>query len=86
MLQQNLAYPLNDGAMNLALDDHVIEHVAAVVDRRIADELRGAGFGIDLDFRDMTAVRKGLGRICREPGIEVLGDFAALPAIPGACR
>src|SRR5258708_39575681 len=86
MPQQTLAYPLNDGAVHLALDDHVIEPVAAIVARRIADQRGRAGFGIDLDFSDMTAIWKGLRRIGGEPGVEVLDDFAALPALLGACR
>jgi len=72
MLQQDLTDALHDRAMHLAFDDHVIQHVAAVVNRRVGDERGRAGVRIDLDFRDMATVRKGLRRVggeawCRGP-------------------
>jgi hypothetical protein len=72
--------------VHLAFDNHVIEHVAAVVDGRIADQRRRAGLRIDLDFRNMAAVRKSLRRVGSELGVQVLGNFAAPLAILGLRR
>ncbi len=48
-----------DAAVELALDQHRIDHVADVVDRVIAHDLDRAGRLVDLDFDDMAAVRIG---------------------------
>ena len=48
--------------MELAFDDHVIEHIAAIVDRRVGDDLDAAGVGIDLDFGNVAAVGESLRR------------------------
>ena len=56
--QQRLADALRDAAMHLALDDHRIDEVAEIVDRRPAVDRDDAGFRIDLDLR----------RYARRPG------------------
>lgn len=45
--------------MDLAFDDHRVQHHADIVDCRVGDERQLAGIWIDLDFRDMTAAGKG---------------------------
>ena len=47
--------------MHLAFDDHRIDQRAEVVDAGIFDHFDKAGVGIDLDFRDMAAIRIGGG-------------------------
>src|SRR5450759_5219170 len=43
--------------MDLAVDDHRVDHVAAVVDRDVALEVAVAGLGIDLDHGAVSAER-----------------------------
>jgi len=45
--------------MQLAFDDHRIDHRADVVHRRVADQLDDAGVRIDLDLGDVGAAWKG---------------------------
>ena len=85
-LHQRLAEALRERAMQLAFHDHVVEHVAAIVDRRIGDDRDVAGLRIDLDLGDVAAVGKGLRCIGRRLGVEVLGDLAALLHLGGARR
>src|SRR5882757_5688626 len=54
---ERLADALRDAAMDLAGHQHRIDGNADVIDRGIAHHLADAGFGIDLDFADMRAVR-----------------------------
>ena len=54
--------------MHLAFDDHVIQHVAAIVDGRVAREVDLAGVAVDLDLDDMCAVGKG--HVLALPGME----------------
>src|SRR6516165_9991948 len=45
--------------MDLAFDDHRVQHDADIVDCRIRDEIHFAGIWIDFDLGDMAAARKG---------------------------
>src|SRR5260370_41547265 len=45
--------------MHLSGDQQRIDDGAEVVDAGIADDLYDAGFGLDLDFRDVAAIGKG---------------------------
>ena len=58
-LHQRLADALRDAAVDLARQQQGIEGKAEVVDDRVADDRRLAGFGIDLDLAGMGAVRIG---------------------------
>ena len=70
--------------MELALDDHAVEHVAAIVDRGVGDDVHVAGVGIDLDLGDVDAVGEGQRRFGRGLGVEILRDRAALLQLGGA--
>ena len=59
VLRQRLAEALRQAAVHLALDDHPVERIAAVVHRRIGDEVERAGVGIDLHLGDVAAVGEG---------------------------
>src|SRR4029078_134408 len=61
ILEQNLSKALPDAALDLSLDQERVDERAEVVDRGISYDLGGAGFGIDLDFGNMTTVREGGG-------------------------
>jgi hypothetical protein len=45
--------------MDLALNDHRVEHHADIVDCGVGNEIQLAGIRIDLDLSDMTAAGKG---------------------------
>jgi hypothetical protein len=51
----SLTYPLNDSAVQLALDNHGIDDSADVVDGRVVDELHDAGIEVDFYFGDVAA-------------------------------
>src|SRR5580692_9777719 len=77
VLEQRLADALGDAAMDLALDDHRIDHGAEIVDRGPGSDLGIAGFGIDLDLADMAAGREGeIGRIVERALLEAGLNFA----------
>jgi len=44
--------------MDLAFDDHWVQHDANIVDCRIRDEIHFAGIWIYFDLGDMAAARK----------------------------
>src|SRR5262249_35136837 len=70
-LEQRLAYALRDAAVNLALDDHRIDHGAEIIDRGPGDDLAFAGLRIDLDLADVTAGGKGeVGGIVERPFLQ----------------
>ena len=56
--------------MQLAVDQQRIDHVADVVDRRVAHEFDGAGVLVDLDLDDVAAVRKGALAAVEGAGLE----------------
>src|ERR1700730_17985433 len=78
-LHHRLPETLCDGAMTLPRDNHVVERVAAIVHRNIAQQRKRPRFGIDLHLRDVAAIRKRERRLCRHLGIEIFGDLAAPP-------
>src|SRR5581483_8897746 len=49
-----------DAAVDLGLDEHVVQHRAAVVDGDVADEARIAGLDVHLHDRDVASEREGL--------------------------
>ena len=81
ILQKRLADALGNAAMDLALDDHRIDHHPEIIDRREAFDRGHAGIGIDLDLADMHACREGeVRRIVEgalfQAGLEILaGEF-----------
>ena len=56
--EQCLADALSDPAVNLALDQHRLQHPAAIIERGIGDQTDPSGIGVDLDFGDMHPVGK----------------------------
>ena len=78
LLHQRLAEALRHRAMELALDDHVVEHIAAIVDRGVGDDVHVAGGRIDLDLGDVDAVGEGQRRFGRGLGVKILRDGALL--------
>jgi hypothetical protein len=60
--EQRLADALRDPAMDLALDDHRVDHGADVVDAPEAHDLDAAGLRIDLELAHMRAVAEGEAR------------------------
>src|SRR5215831_19180209 len=58
VLAQRLTYPLNDSAVQLALNDHWIDDSADVVDGGVVDELHDPGLWVDFYFGDMSAAGK----------------------------
>ena len=59
LLHQRLADALHRAAMHLAGEQQRIERHAEIVDDDVVDDLDDAGGGIDLDLREMGAVRIG---------------------------
>jgi hypothetical protein len=59
VLAQRLAGALNDATVDLALDDHWVQHDADIIDGGVGNERQLASLGIDLDLRDMAAAREG---------------------------
>ena len=73
VLHQRLADPLDDAAMELAVDQQRVDHVPDIVDRGIAHEVDRAGLLVDLDLADVAAVGIGA-RAAREgAGLEQSG-------------
>jgi hypothetical protein len=70
--------------MHLVLNQRVIEHVAAIVDCGIGDNIGGASLRVDLDFGNVTAVRKSLRRIAIYLCVQIFCDPAALFHCGGA--
>ena len=60
VFHQHLAGALRDAAVDLAVQQHRIEHGADVVDDAVAHDLDFAGFLVDFDFADVAAVGKVL--------------------------
>jgi hypothetical protein len=56
VLHQRLADALHHAAMDLALEQHRVEHGADVVDHAVAHDLDLAGLRVDLDLADVAAV------------------------------
>ena len=58
LLEQRLGGALGDAAVDLALEQHRVEHPAGVVAGDVADQLHLAGLGVDLDHGDVRAERE----------------------------
>ena len=56
MLGEGLADALRHAAMDLAFERQLVDDGADIVDDDIAQHLRRAGLGIDLDLADMATV------------------------------
>ena len=83
LFEQRLRDALRDAAVDLALDDHRVDDVAAVVDRDVLLQIDAAGLGVDLDHRDVRAERPDeVGRIevgdRFEPLLHALGQARAV--------
>ena len=70
VLAEHLAHALHHAAVNLPFDEHGIDHVADIIHCRISRDRRLTGRGIDLDFRDMAAVRIRRAEIARCDRVE----------------
>ena len=73
VFHQNLAGALRDAAMDLAVQQHRIEHGADVVHHAVAHDLDLAGFLVDFQLADVTAVRKVRDRRVVDGGGEQAG-------------
>ena len=58
MLDERLAQALHDAAVQLAVEQHVVQHAAAVVHRDVAQHLDLAGVAVDLDLGHVRAAGK----------------------------
>src|SRR5262249_9214741 len=56
VLHQHLTQALGDAAHDLILDQHWVDHGAHIVHHPIADQLRAARLGIDLDLADVATI------------------------------
>jgi len=72
--------------MLLSLDDHMVEQVSAVVDRRIGEDFDVTGFRVDFHFGNVAAVRKGLRRFRLRLGVEAFRNLTALFHLGGSLR
>ncbi len=84
VLEQRLAEPLRDAAVDLSLENGALEDVAAVADRRVAHNLDAARLRIDLDLRDVAAVGIGRRRGHVPARVHALGDGALRDEFRGA--
>ena len=50
---------LRYATMNLPLDQHRVQKIPEIINHGIARNTGDAGFGVDLDFGNMSAVREG---------------------------
>src|SRR6185312_17198529 len=72
LLVEGLRDGLRDAAVHLPVDDHRIDHVAAVVDRRVALDYDLARLAVDLDLGDVRAEReREVRRVVERRGLEV---------------
>ena len=80
--QQRLADALRDPALHLPLNQHRLQHPAAIIDTGIGGKRRAPGGGVDLDLGDVDAVgerRRGVKRAFRiEAVAELLGALRQL--------
>ena len=58
LLEQRLRDPLAEPAVHLPLDDHRVQHAAAVVDRHVFEQVDLARIDVDLDGRHVGAERE----------------------------
>src|SRR5437868_2870934 len=77
LLAENVAGALGDAALHLALDDLVVDDGAGVVAGDVGDDARLASLRLDLDLRDVAAVRKGGAdfRALLEIQVQLAGEF-----------
>src|SRR6267143_5916534 len=66
---------LRDAAVQLAVEQDVIDDPAAVVHRGVVQDLDGAGFGIDLDLGHVRAAGKGARQRDLAAGVEGAAVF-----------
>src|SRR6185437_9240792 len=62
-LDERLADALDDPAMHLSAEQQRIDHLAEIIDHRVAQDSAGASLGIELKLADMAAIGE-----CRELG------------------
>ena len=75
LLEERGAYPLGDAAAHLAVDNHRVDHDAAVLDHHVADAGARHRYRVDIDDRAVVALEK-------VPG----GSKAPSPPGPGPTR
>ncbi len=83
LLEQALAEALGHAAVDLALDEHRVDHAPDVVHHRVADDRDRARVLVDLDLAHLAAVGKGHRRRRErrrlgEPGLQVRRKLARL--------
>ena len=81
VFHQRLADALHGAAVHLAGEQQRIERGAEIVDHDVVQDRGRAGVGIDLDFRDMRAVRE-----CRRLGTELVRRAQHSRASPSDAR
>ena len=59
VFEQRLSDALREPALHLTNGQHRVDQPAVIIDRGVTFERGRPGFGIDLDFRGVTAIRKG---------------------------
>src|SRR5262249_41908261 len=80
VLKQGLAYPLGDAAVQLTFHQQWVDHVADVVNRRVAHQLDLAGCLVDFDLTDVTTVWESAlaaveGASFEQAGLHPLGNL-----------
>src|SRR6185437_8858398 len=65
-LDERLADALDDPAMHLSAEQQRIDHLAEIIDHRVAQDSAGASLGIELKLADMAAIGE-----CRDLGREL---------------
>src|SRR2546430_1898625 len=55
---ERLGKPLGDGAVELTVHNHRVDHRPAVVDGNVTEDLHRAGFRVHLDVGEVSAERK----------------------------
>ena len=58
LLAENLAHALRHPAMDLPLNDCLVQNISDVIDRSVGHDGDDPGFRIDLDFADVASVWK----------------------------
>ena len=76
VLAEGAADALRDATVHLALDDHRVDHGAAVLDHRVAEHVDLAGLRIDLDVGGVHGAREapGVGRLVAARRLEARLD------------
>ena len=90
LLHEHGPEALRDGAVDLAVDEHRIDHAPAILDDHVLQDLQLAGRRLDLDLRDVRRVGVGqegriVGRRELEARVLALRQQAGFVVHDGAC-